>query len=359
MFYKKKSQATTDYMILFGIILLIIVLITSYVWKPKQDIVIDRAESTLSTIAEYANKVAELGPGNSLELKIEIPPGVERIDFTPKGMRMYVYNDTSRATELYKPLKTVVSGFLDGKVTPGIYDIVFLSMGTGLCILQKGFQERDCKCFFEDTKLEKPKFYDLGAEYSYKNLGCHVDGASNPAACDSISVNYGDKLIGFRSQCRSEDTASLIKGQVWYQVINRLGQVVYNKTEYEQSDGFFNLTDVNYIIQNSGELTINATCYHECYLGTQNSELKASIAVPLTIPFGRIRTFLVDEFERKVYTDENHYYLIDPLNNPINWHLGYGWVKTDIPFVIRTGFECVGGECINVNASLYHGGDAS
>jgi len=364
MLHKKKSQATTDYMVLFGIILIIIVLITFYTWKPKQDIILDRAESSLNTITEYANKVAELGPGNKMQVKIEIPPGVTRIDFGDNEVNMYIFNESGRETELHKPLKTVVSGFLDGEVSPGTYDLIFESLGTGVCDFRPGMREEDCYCHFPDTELEKPVFYGMGAEYLNKELACHVDGAPDPDACDSISVGYGDRLIGFRSNCRS-NTGTVITGEVEYKVTNRLGQVVYNKTSYQHDNdssgnpGYFNVTNADYTIQNSGELKLTATCYHECYYVTQNDELKATTEVPLTIPFGRIRTFLLDEFERKIYTDDYHYYLIDPLNNPINWHLGYGWVKTDIPFVIRTGFECVGGECINVDAALYHGGEAS
>jgi len=352
----KKSQITTEYMILLGIVLLIVVIVLFYTWKPKQDITLERAQASLKTIAEYVNDVAELGPGNLVRVKVEIPPGVEKIDFSSGQIQMYLYNH-SRDTELHEMLKANLSGCLN--VSPGVYDFIFESMGSGVCVYTPGKREKCCYCFFEGAKLEQPTFRRISNDLPQEPYSiCQVNGADFQR-CDEASLEYNDIITNIGSMCVDRNSLDPTSAKVEYSVVNRNGDTVFDTISFTpDSDGLYEFESANYVIENSGWLQLTSSCIHECYYVNSRPELRDTVSTSVFIPYGRLVPFLFDEAGNKIYTDEFNYYVKAPQQAAMtDWHLKYGWVKKDNQFIVRTGYECVGGECVMVNASLYHGGN--
>jgi hypothetical protein len=75
----------------------------------------------------------------------------------------------------------------------------------------------------------------------------------------------------------------------------------------------------------------------------------------LEISYGKIISFLLDKDGEMIYDDDYKYYFVNPDSEQGKGYMQSGRIKSGDVFIIRTGFRCVGGECVNVTAGLYHG----
>lgn len=132
---------------LVGIVLALIVGFLFFVPQQTEQIGVSSADSTLTAIADHANKVAEVGGGNKFNLKIQVPSNVDSIDVNSNELVMRL-GSGSDATEIHKQLKTKVVGFdfSDEDLAPGTYyELTFESFKNGVCIYPPG--EREDYCF--------------------------------------------------------------------------------------------------------------------------------------------------------------------------------------------------------------------
>ncbi len=354
--FSRKSQASTDTLILLSIVLIIIVVIVSFTFRSRQDIVVNKAASSLDTITDYSSQVAELGPGNKVKTKVEIPSIVESMGVANGEVTMVLTEGVDGTTDIHRLLKTNVVGFITRNPKPGIYDLIFESFGSGVCVYPPGKRAEYCYCFSDEANLHEFEFRNDYNEH-YAELLCETNGITKP--CDSDSpIRYNDLITGFKSQVLNKTDLQVVDATVTYKVINWKNETVFESSVFNYvGEGYFNLSNANYIVENSGPLNITTTAYHECYYVSEYKEkLSTTATVTVDVPYGRLVPFLLDENGRKIYQDESHYYLVDPTNSDKS-HLKRGWVKSGDTFIIRTGFECLDGECVNVNASLYHSGN--
>lgn len=347
----RKSQASTEYMVLIGLIMLIIVVLAYYTWKPKEEVTVSRADASLANIADSVNNVAELGPGNKIKVKVDIPKGTSTLNVKGSEIVLEMFSGSNLGTVLHKGLTVNLTGFFRGNITPGTYDLIFESMGTGVCVYPAGSRSNYCRCF-EGANNSGPYFLPVNNALI---IACSTDNGNLWQNCGILSPSYGTELPAVALNCQSE--GSIVQPQVEFTITNWKGEVVFEDTVFTRTDLYYYLDSSDYIIENSGGLNITAKCIDECYyVANDNSNLVNTTSVNITVPYGTLRPFLLNSSNDRIYTDQSNYYLVDANSNTEKTWLRYGWVKSGDTFVIRTGYECLGGECLMVNASLYHGG---
>lgn len=350
---RKKSQSAMELIILVGIIIAIVVSIAFYLSRPKGDIILAKAEEIAATIAAETNKLAELSPGSKRRIKIEIPKGIESVDYDLNEVLIKVASN-GQLSDFHRRLNIGLAGYnfgpMDGGegIAPGMYDIVLEYMDGGVCIYPvgndksgKSNREKYCRCFFD--VLDKPEI---------TNLVCKHDGSN---VCTDLV--YGSNISSLQARCINQNNDPT-KGFIRFSLINWKNETVFEDRMFKpDADGNFILNFVNFKVENSGEFIVKATCYESCYAVRNNETSLINTSSEISqIPYGTIVPFLLDEFGGKIYLgNQSHYYLIDP-DNADNLYMKSGKVKPEDNFIIRTGYECRGGECINVNASLYHRG---
>jgi hypothetical protein len=360
----RKSQSAIDYMMLLGLILGIVIVISVYTVRPREDIVVGKASSLMDTIADYVNHVSELGPGNRLNAKLEIPPGVELIHFGKGELNIVLNVGTAREaknTTLHRLVKSNVTGFFTStKLSPGIYDVIFMSLAGGhVCIARPGSIDEDCYCV-NPSMLTYPNLTLVdNSDYVTRTLN-----DSTISAWNDTGLNYYDVITGLRARCVDNNNDD-IPAVVVFNIINWRGDVVFPPNQYEgtsfysDNNNFYNLAGISYDVRNSGNLTVQATCYHECHTVNDDPRLVSSINTSVKVPYGTIRPFVIDINGNKIYLDERPVVNFFPLRHSIRDRPSYydlGRAQSGDQIVIRTGYECVGGECIMVNASLWHDG---
>lgn len=337
-----------ELMILLGIIMVIILTILFFSIRPTDESLTIKADSALQAITDYANQAYELGQGNSLRTKIEIPSGVRSIEYDKNGLKVYF-----KDTELHRPLKRPLVGVLAGDIEPGIYDIIMTSYNSYICSSLPNQDPNDiCKC-------DKPIMHTVDRTSTGPYVTCDVNGIEQLCDDEDNPIGYDTIITGLHSLCTNEEAESL-SGRMQYSVINRKGEVIYENTIYSSDENsYFNLSDMNYVVNYSGPLTFRATCLSECYdfgsSSEQNSDYINISDVTVDIPYGKLITFLIDNDESLILDNTNLYFLVNPEGSSKSYYQ-LGRVKEHDTFIVRTGYKCVDGECINVDATLYHGG---
>jgi hypothetical protein len=373
----KKSQATTEYLLLLGIIILIVVLLSYYVFKPKEDITLAKSSETLDLIVDYSNKVAELGPGNKLSVKVEVPKAIESVEMRSGEINMQVF-EGEKATEFHRQLKTSITGCplsdKDGNPVAGVYNVIFESIGNTVCMYTEGRRQECCHCFSDDITPNQPKFVDIIPNVQ---IMCSY-GGSQPQRCDNINLSVGGyfyNITGLYSKCVNAYDEN-IKGHVTYTIYNRKNEVIMEESVYSSDkSGFFNLTNIKFMIENSGDVNITATCYEECYDFRDEKDLLSNMTFqPIFIQYGVVCPFLIDKNGYKVFFTRGwgdpcfqlvnppnyetsivrEFPLINPTTGSVKDYYNLGQTKKGDQVIVRTGFECIWGECVDVNASFYH-----
>jgi hypothetical protein len=320
----------------------------------------------LDNIAELANQVATLGPGNRIRTKVEIPAGVTGVSYEGGNIRMIVGEDDERV-ELDRRTLAGVTGFTfqdeEGILKPGLYDIIVESFGANVCVYLPEMQGEYCYCLFSVDEIGSPVFYNLDdhetEDLAEPYFGCVTDAEMK---CEDITIEYGESIQEFTSRCGYLQESNYVNyerpdvARVIYNITNWQEQGVFTGTVFERdSGGHYNLSK-EYVVENSDTLRLESTCVHECYYVTGREALKTTQTAEIFIPHGEIVPFILDQNNEKVYIDQSNYYLIDPTGPNANFR--QGWVQSGDSFILRTGYDCIDGECINVEASLYHVGKA-
>lgn len=351
---KFKSQIATEYLVMMGLIIAIVIVTIAFTLRPQQDSTVAEAEKLANTIVSYANSVMALGAGNRMMVKVEIPSGISEISTEKGNLKFTLFGDTNQKTEVSQFSSVKISGFFDKNqnIQPGIYDLIFESYTNGVCVYTPNNRTNYCICF---TDVEN-EILDLYVNILGEDINCTKNNEFTDV-CNSTSLDlrYGDTITKFEALCK-QNNRDEFDGYVVFTVTNRKNEVVYEGISNKKENGIMVLHD-NYLIENSGELNFTATCYQRCaYLREELNELIAQNDSISLVPFGEIRPFLIDRYGRKTYSDiTSNPYLINPTDR-YKPHLAEGWVKSEDVFVVRTGYECFGGECLNVNASLWHDG---
>lgn len=342
----KISQISMEYLIMIGIITLIAIISVAYTLQPKKNLEIEEAQNLLTQIVSNSENVIKMGAGNKLKAKIQIPEGISNITFKDNQVKLSLLLSENKLTELHQDSNIKITGFFeDSNFTSETYDLIFESFNSGTCIYTPGNRSDYCGCFTSDLS----KYYTKTSEIYCKTKNGIVD------LCENINFKYGDTISQLKSKCTTLSN-NIIDGYVVFKIVNWNNKVVYESTTYNHdSNGYFILND-NYKIQNSGPLNISAKCYHECsaFNPDVNELISENESIPM-IPYGTILPFLINKNGQKVYSNQSNYFLINPTNQNKDYY-EKGWVKSGDIFIIRTGFDCIGGECVNVNASLWHAG---
>jgi uncharacterized protein (UPF0333 family) len=351
----KKSQIATEYLIMIGLILTIIIVTVAYTLRPQQESKLSETEKSISSIISTANDVMSLGAGNKIMTKIEIPSGISNIHVNNNALIFEMFNESEKITNISKLTTTKITGFFDNinNVKPGTYDLVFEAYGDGVCIYTPNNRSDYCICFSDDSSV----ISNLEVNISYQNINCTINNEkTNICNSTELDLKYGDVITKFYAFCEAKG-GNDFDGYALFSVTNRKNEIVYEGISYKQENGIIVLED-DFVIENSGQLNITASCYQKCAYFKSNSESLNLIAHNKTIsyiPFGEIKPFLLDKNGRKIYRELSNPYLINPENSN-KPHFEEGWVKSGDNFVIRVGYECSGGECLNVNSSLWHDG---
>jgi hypothetical protein len=363
----KKSQSSTDYLMLLGLIMVIVVVTGIFVWRPREDIILSKANVLMNTVADYVNLVSELGPGNQLRARVEIPSGIDLIKFQRGEMSVLVYKDTERESVLHRLVKANVTGYLSSpNVAPGSTDLIFIALAGGhVCVTRPGMMEEDCYCI-DSSKINKPQITHVsGTSYISRTVNDVTVNWGN------ANLKYGDVITDLKAKCVDED-GNTVPAIVVFSIVNWKNETVFPKTQYEstvfQSDvnGVYHLRGISFPVENSGPMEVRATCYHECHiLHDDNEDFRPMVTSEVEIPYGVLRPFVFNITGEKVYLDmvnpdqvrlDLSFFPIKHPSLPDPSRYSFGRVMSGDHFVIRTGYECVGGECIMVNASLWHGG---
>jgi hypothetical protein len=350
----KRSQAATDQLILIGLVFAIILVVSWYAFKPKEAMEINKADLALSTIAEYSSRAAYLGSGSKLQARIEIPSNIQKISYGIGHINSKILYG-GKITDLSKNVNTNVSGFafspLGKEVSPGLYSVIFEYIGSGVCIYPPEGRTEHCKCFFD--AISRPEFAYINPSGSLW-IECSKDGVTFE---DCNNLNYGSQIKSLRSKCVNQTGEATI-GMVKYSITNWKDETVFEDYTYDfDNNGVYTLNNMDYIVENSDNLDITAVCYDECYpVRGGDKNLTDTAIQSFQIPYGTIVPFILNDDGTKNYDIPDSFYtLIDPSASK-RGDLRKGWVQPEEPFMIKVGYECRGGECINVNASLWHMG---
>ncbi|MFT4304061.1 MAG: hypothetical protein ACMXYG_05820 [Candidatus Woesearchaeota archaeon] len=341
----KKSQINMELLILLGIIMIVMLTIVFFTIQPSDEINKNRAFGSLTLLSEYANQVADLGPGNTVRFKLEIPSGVRSIDYTESGITMFFQDDIVSI-----PLKMPLSGSLSGEISPGVYDVVVTSYGTYLCAYFPYQSPNDvCPC-------DKPFLLNF-SDYDSSFLVCGINGVEDECDNNSNPIEYDTIITSLKAACENEDRDQL-RGKMVFSIINRKGEIIYENTMFDPDGALiYNLENLNYAVNYSGPLTFQASCVSACYnygLNSPENDLYINTTnITVDIPYGTLIPFLIDRDGNFIYTDTNYLYLVNPFPDP-RFHYQTGRVQESDIFIVRTGYRCIGGECINIDAGLWH-----
>ena len=144
---RKRGQLSFEMLILVGIVLLVAIVVPTYhITKTKADMEIRKAHDAARAIAENAQRASQLGSGNKIPAKIEIPNSINEIRYENNEVIVEVVsgNDVS---DFNQKISVNIIGFdftKDGHVVPGSYDVVFEAFADNVCIYTPGNRKEDC-----------------------------------------------------------------------------------------------------------------------------------------------------------------------------------------------------------------------
>lgn len=360
----RKSQITVEYLLLIGIIVLIILVIVAYTWQPRAEIQLSRAAASLGTISDNANAASQTGVGNTFRFQVEIMPNIHGISYQ-NGNMVLEMGEEEDLYGFHRRVHTNVTGFFDNRLlgvnlTEGTYDLIAESFESGVCIYQPGMREEQCRCFSNvDERVSFLQIQDNGN--SHQVLICDDEScyAAESEELEERSFSYGETVHQIKTDCRTTtDGISELYPQprsVHYTITNWKDEVVHEWYVFERDeDNYFTLNEP-YVIQNSGPLSITATCLHECFYVAPNPEnLHETVTTVLHIPEGELVPFFIDPRGNRVVANRT---ILPVLGVDSGGDfMDRGFVRAGERFVLRTGYECMGGECINVQPSLYYYG---
>jgi hypothetical protein len=138
---------------------------------------------------------------------------------------------------------------------------IFESLGTGVCVYPPEKRDEYCYCFERSINTELPFFHDLDIDNN--EIYCDINGETGE--CSQDRIDFNTKIEGFRAKC-GDESGDNINARMVYKVENRNDEIVYEGTVMEpDEEGYYNLTGIDYEVENAGELNITASCIHECY----------------------------------------------------------------------------------------------
>ena len=121
-YLSKKAQVATEYLMLFGICLIIIAALSSYAFIQYGDATsLSQSTQAIKELSEASNKVYSLGEGSSIITNISLPSGV--LSFIPMGkVIILTISNTSPPSEDILEFDFNVSGSLP--ISQGYHTIV-------------------------------------------------------------------------------------------------------------------------------------------------------------------------------------------------------------------------------------------
>jgi uncharacterized protein (UPF0333 family) len=142
----KKSQASSDYLMLLGLIFFIIFIVIIYSWKPLNDLNSHKASFLLEQIVDNINHISELGSGNQVKVTLNIPSGVDMISIEDNFISIIVNNGTDSEIVLTDFVKSNVIGYLShAELTPGNQEFIFISLSNNIvCATKVHLAESEC-----------------------------------------------------------------------------------------------------------------------------------------------------------------------------------------------------------------------
>ena len=124
-----KAQASTEYLMMIGVVLLIIIPLLFYGLKESREgIQLNQAEDTVATIANAVDTVYSIGPGAKKLVWVNIPGGVEGASLENKDVlfKVRVYGNTA---DIFSSTKALLAGSLPIDAGPHRISIEMLDSG--------------------------------------------------------------------------------------------------------------------------------------------------------------------------------------------------------------------------------------
>lgn len=130
---KKRGQVATEYLVIIGFILILLVPITIIYFRytgSTSDIVGSAKTSQIAgEIVKAANEVYAFGEGSQKKIKIGFPDGITGVDFSGKEIVFVLKDSKGRESQIVEVADTNFAA-TTFPVTPGQKDLVIKSMGT-------------------------------------------------------------------------------------------------------------------------------------------------------------------------------------------------------------------------------------
>lgn len=142
----KISQVAFETLVVVGVAILLVIIMLYYIYASKGDMEINKADMELDLFADKANKISNMESGNRQRARIEIPQGIVLINITENRV-IFRMEDGNEFTDLHRRLKANITGFNfseDGEPIPGVYDVIFESFDTGVCVYPPDKRQEYC-----------------------------------------------------------------------------------------------------------------------------------------------------------------------------------------------------------------------